>query len=68
MKTTDAKAWSQLVGHSVEEARQMAKEQGFSFRVKTQDGEARIVTADLRTDRVNVAVEANIVTAIESVG
>jgi hypothetical protein len=47
-----------LVGKTVEEARRIAEEKGYRFRITVEDGKSHIVTADYRTDRVNVEVAA----------
>ncbi len=47
-----------LVGRPVEEARRTAEAQGYAFRVLIEDGRSHTVTADYRTDRVNVEVAA----------
>ncbi len=47
-----------LAGLTVEEARRQVEAQGYTFRVIVQDGHWFAVTADLRTDRVNVEVAA----------
>jgi hypothetical protein len=47
-----------LVGRPVEEARRSVETQGYAFRVVVEDGRSPYVTADYRTDRVNVEVAA----------
>lgn len=47
-----------LVGQTVEEAQRLARAQGYKFRIIVQDGKSFFVTADYRTDRVNVEVAA----------
>ena len=54
-----------LTAADVEE---LAADMGLTVRVLRQDGQDLPATADLRTDRVNVAVEAGIVTEVISVG
>jgi hypothetical protein len=45
-----------LVGLDVAEARRRVKAKGWTFRVMFEDGVGRAGTADIRDDRVNVAV------------
>jgi len=47
-----------LAGLTVEQARRQAEAQGYTFRIILQDGKSFVVTADLRSDRVNVEVAA----------
>jgi hypothetical protein len=47
-----------LVGLTVQEARRRAEAQGYLFRVLIEDGRSHYVTADCRTDRVNVETAA----------
>ncbi|MGD9704007.1 MAG: hypothetical protein AB7Q42_20445 [Acidimicrobiia bacterium] len=60
-----AAAW---VGLPLAEVEQLAKEIGLTVRVVSEDGQDLAVTDDLRTDRVNLAVEAGIVTEVRSIG
>ncbi len=46
-----------LVGLSVDEARSQVQARGGVLRVRAEDGESFMVTADFRTDRVDVWVE-----------
>lgn len=57
-----------LVGLSLDEAVKVAEELGWEVRVSRLDGEEQILTADLRTNRVNVAVVDGAVIGVESVG
>ena len=57
-----------LVGLTVDEAAKVAEEHGWELRVAREDGEDLIVTADYRPLRVNVAVEAGVVTEVLSAG
>ncbi|MFZ4721294.1 MAG: hypothetical protein ACOYMR_17845 [Ilumatobacteraceae bacterium] len=57
-----------LVGLGLDEATKVADGNGWILRVSTLDGESQIGTADLRTNRVNVAVVAGSVTGIDSIG
>lgn len=45
-----------------------AKADGYETRVVMRDGEPLAVTMDYRTDRVNVAVEGDVVVVVESIG
>ena len=47
-----------LAGRPVEEARRLVEAQGYQFRILIEDGRSHYVTADYRTDRVNVEVAA----------
>jgi len=47
-----------LVGRTVAEAQQLVESQGYTFRVILEAGKPLFVTADWRTDRVNVEVSA----------
>lgn len=51
-----------VVGLPEDEASTVAKELGFEMRVTERDGESFPVTADYRTDRINVVIEAGVVT------
>jgi hypothetical protein len=64
----DVEPFEALVGLSVEEFTAEAKGLGFETRVVMQDGEPLAVTMDFRTDRVNVAVDGDVVVAVESIG
>lgn len=57
-----------LVGLSVDQAAKVAGENGWGFRVSTLDGEPQIMTDDYSPTRVNVAVTAGTVTAVDSIG
>lgn len=59
-----ADAAAQLVGLNEQVATTCAANEGWKFRVVARDGEDFMVTADYRTDRVNLTVENGIVTAI----
>jgi len=63
-----AAATEALVGLTLEEASKAAEGLGWEVRVSTLDGEPQVVTMDLRTNRVNVAVVDGVVTAVDSVG
>ena len=57
-----------IVGLPIEQATTVAETAGFTVRVSTLDGATQAVTADLRTDRLNVSVENGVVTGIDSIG
>jgi hypothetical protein len=57
-----------LVGLTVAEATRVAEDQGVTVRIVRQDGVDLAVTADFIPSRVNVAVDADIVTEVVSVG
>lgn len=56
----------QLVGLHVDDAGETATRAGYLFRVVRRDGESLIVTMDLRTNRVNVELEDDIVVAFSA--
>lgn len=58
----------QYVGQSLEEFTGEAKASGFDTRIAMLDGEPLAGTMDYRTDRVNVAVDGDVVVRIESIG
>ena len=58
----------QLVGMLLSSAEALADRFGCLVRVVGLDGEWQIVTDDYRTDRVNVWVEHDVVTRIDSIG
>lgn len=53
-----------LVGKPFGEAKDYAIARGLDFRVTSKDGFPRIVTCDLKADRVNVAIVDGIVTEV----
>jgi hypothetical protein len=57
-----------LVGLTLDEATKVAEGNGWTVRVAVLDGELQIGTMDLQPNRVNVAVEAGTVTAVDSIG
>lgn len=63
-----AAAEASLVGLTLEEATKVAEGAGWVVRVSTLDGEGQAMTDDYMPLRVNVAVEAGVVTAIDSIG
>lgn len=54
-----------LVGLTVDEATKVAEGNGWVLRVTTLDGESQASTADYRPERVNVSVEAGLVTSVD---
>ncbi len=63
-----AEATKVLTGVAEDEAAKVASEFGWTVRVVKRDGESLMVTEDYSTSRVNVAVEAGVVTSVESIG
>ncbi len=57
-----------LVGVAEAEAAKVADENGWTLRVVQRDGENLIVTEDYSATRVNVAVEAGVISAVVSIG
>lgn len=61
-----------LIGITIEDADILVKKHGVRLRVTHKDGRPGIVTADWRTDRINVKVETVgprvIITEISGVG
>ena len=49
--------WSFLLGMTLEEAKAAAAEQGYCIRITRKNGNYGVITADYRTDRINVHVE-----------
>ena len=63
-----AAAEASLVGLTLEEATKVAEGAGWTIRVSTLDGEGQALTDDYLPLRVNVAVEAGVITGIDSIG
>jgi hypothetical protein len=57
-----------LIGKQIDEARKIAEGAGWCVRVKTRDGEALFVTCDVRSNRINVAIDQGAVVAVTGVG
>lgn len=57
-----------VVGMSVDEATKLVEANGWTLRVSTLDGEGQALTEDYSVSRMNVAVEAGVITAIEFIG
>jgi|2_EtaG_2_1085320.scaffolds.fasta_scaffold20896_6 hypothetical protein len=57
-----------MLNKTVKEASAAAKEAGFKFRVKKENGTGRIGTCDFWTDRINAATEEGIVTEFLGLG
>lgn len=53
----------QYLGLTEQQAKDLAKDNGFTVRVAGRDGECYALTMDYRTDRVNVYLEDGTVTA-----
>jgi hypothetical protein len=56
------------LGLTLDEATDLAAREGLTVRVVLLDGVSQDVTDDLRTDRLNVAVEAGVVVEVVSIG
>ena len=56
------------VGSPLADVEKLAADMGLTVRVLRLDGQDLPATADYRTDRVNIAVDADIVTEVISVG
>jgi len=61
-------ASAKWVGSPLADVEKFAEELGMTVRVIRQDGEDLAATDDLRTDRVNVGVEGDVVTEVLSIG
>jgi hypothetical protein len=57
-----------IVGMDFEEAQKLLQENGMILRATTVDGEARMVTMDYRTNRLNVATQDGKVVSVGRVG
>jgi len=57
-----------LVGVAEDESAKVAEQFGWSVRVVERDGEQLAATMDYRDNRVNVIVEAGVITGISSIG
>lgn len=57
-----------VVGMTVDEATAALEDDVLVLRVVERDGEPLAATMDLRTDRVNVAVENDVVVSVVSIG
>lgn len=53
-----------LIGMDTEEAQAATEEAGYTYRVVSIDGEPQAVTLDYRLDRINVALEDDVVTEV----
>ena len=51
----------EFVGLHEEEARGLAANRGMHVRIAVRDGEAFVLTGDLRSDRVNVVIRQHVV-------
>lgn len=59
---------SDIVGKTIEEANQSAKEQGKTIRIVRRDGEDCIVSMDHKPNRINVEVQGGKIIKILHVG
>jgi hypothetical protein len=50
-----------FIGKTELQAIHLCVDNGFTYRVESEDGEKFILTADFRTDRVNVQIEKGII-------
>lgn len=57
-----------VVGLSVDEATAVAVDTGWEVRVAREDGVDLALTADFRENRINVAIEAGVITEVLSIG
>lgn len=57
-----------LLGKTEDEAKQVCENYGYKLRVTNKDGTSFIVTADYRTDRINVSVTNGKISAINGIG
>ena len=65
---TVAEAQQSIVGLTVDEATKVATESGWTVRVAREDGADLAVTMDYNPARLNVAVEAGVITEVLNVG
>jgi preprotein translocase subunit YajC len=54
----------QYVGKSLEEATKYATDGGFIVRIVEVDGDVKMVTMDVKTNRINFRVKSGYVTAV----
>jgi hypothetical protein len=52
------------IGQTLEEATRIAKEGGFEVRIVEVDGQAKILTMDVKTNRINFRVRGGYITAV----
>lgn len=57
-----------LLGKTEDEAKQICENYGYKLRVVAKEGTSFIVTADLRSDRVNVSIASGRIIAINGIG
>ncbi len=57
-----------VLGLRFEEAERLAKDNACTVRMVQRDGQGLPVTKDLRFNRINVAVDDGVVTAVASIG
>lgn len=58
----------QVIGKTVEEAKQLGDQHGFLVRTSKKDGESLMLTMDYRPTRLNVETINNRVTAVHKWG
>ena len=58
----------QLIGLPIHQARSICADSGCTLRVQAQDGQRFIVTADYRTNRINVEVDNGIISKTHGIG
>ena len=63
-----AEVAKEIVGMTVDSAREYLQDRGWSLRIVCVDGKGCICTHDFLRDRINVKVEAGIVTEYEGNG
>jgi hypothetical protein len=52
------------IGQTLEEATQIAEEGGFEVRIVEIDGQAKMLTMDAKTNRINFRVRGGYITAV----
>jgi hypothetical protein len=55
---------NQYIGKSLEEATKHAEHGGFEVRIVEVDGQAKMLTMDAKTNRINFRVRSGYVTAV----
>ena len=68
MAQPDLSQFQGLIGLTPEVAAKVCEANGYRLRVRTRDGQGMVGTADFRQDRINVAVDKGIITAIKGLG
>lgn len=57
-----------LVGMKLDAAQAMSTSAGYLVRVAERDGEGQVLTMDLRTNRIDVAVNDNVIISVIGIG